>query len=408
MNIGFCKVGKAVKLNPKTFGATGGDNEASAILMSLANNNPTHTYWIIGRSDYFNIRPEILESMFPYNNVKCVCDEKINYITQDLEIDHLNRFLKKHNVTLDAAVVMVGQISRKTIPKFSKNRDGSIAKIMRMSLHYSSGLIYWLNHRNIPIVEIVNDPRYTLAQPFELVNPPEVSLGQYDYVYTTKSIATLTDHSIIERHVKSKYAEMEKGFLYGKKTQPIAEKNINFVMVLNEGVPSRYDFLNEWVLKRLDNVDVYGVWSDSRALNDKRFKGSLHIDKLQDVIKHAKYTLVIPIRNGWVTAKYIEMIYAGVIPFLHPDYDNQNHLDFPKILRPATPDEMFETIKLLDSDDVLYNRILQDLRSKFLKEEYYNGMVINTNIMTEICKLLGTEYTHVTVSAPKRKFKTFE
>ena len=115
---------------------------------------------------------------------------------------------------------------------------------------------------------------------------------------------------------------------------------------------------------------------------DNRFKGSLHIEDLQTKLQDVKFTFIIPIKKGWVTSKYIEMIHAGVIPFLHPTYDEQSHLNIPGFLRPQTPQELAERIKTLSEDPEKYQLVLKGLRAALLKPEYYDGSFLNRQIMT--------------------------
>jgi hypothetical protein len=158
-------------------------------------------------------------------------------------------------------------------------------------------------------------------------------------------------------------------------------RNTNFMVVLNEGKPSRYGLLKEWVLDKFEDVAVYGKWEHEAVSNDSRFKGSLHINELQKKLQDVKFTFIIPIAPGWVTSKYIEMIHAGVIPFLHPSYDTQKHLPIPEFLRPNTPEEFYERMQRLINNPKQYETVLMGLRNAILKPEYYDGAFINDRIM---------------------------
>jgi hypothetical protein len=175
-------------------------------------------------------------------------------------------------------------------------------------------------------------------------------------------------------------------------------RNTNFMVVLNEGKPSRYDLLREWVLDKFDNVEVYGKWEHGAATVDSRFKGSLHINELQKKLQDVKFTFIIPIKEGWVTSKYIEMIHAGVIPFLHPTYDMQGHLPIPEFLRPKTPEEFFRRMEMIDTHEAHQN-LLKELRKAVLKPEYYDGTFINDKIMNAF----DPNYTRPDVRAFEKK-----
>jgi hypothetical protein len=176
---------------------------------------------------------------------------------------------------------------------------------------------------------------------------------------------------------------METAFCgdYEYTEQVNTDRNTDFMVVLNEGKPSRYNLLKSWVLDKFDNVDIYGKWLDERAESDERFKGSLHINEIQDKLQDVKFTFIIPIKEGWTTSKYIEMIHAGVIPFLHPTYDDQGHLPIPNFLRPKTPEEFYTNMQRLIDNPTEYETVLNGLRKAILKPEYYDGSFINDNIM---------------------------
>jgi len=100
-------------------------------------------------------------------------------------------------------------------------------------------------------------------------------------------------------------------------------------------------------------------------------------------LSNVRATFIIPIADGWVTSKYIEMIHAGVVPFLHPSYDKQNHLDLPDFFRPSTPSELMKRVEMLKDDD-FFMKAITALQSKFCVDEYYNGRALNEIIMSEI------------------------
>jgi hypothetical protein len=282
--------------------------------------------------------------------------------------------------------MMVGQLSNVTIPdriqKVREGNDGKPAATLDMTKWYTTPIITWLNQEQVPYIEIVNDPRYTIKQPRDLFHMPMRSLGQYDYDYETFAIRDYVDQERITRVVHSEYAGMETAFCgdYEYAEEVNLNRSTNFMVVLNEGKPSRYDLLKEWVLNKFDNVEVYGKWEHGAATVDSRFKGSLHINELQKKLQDVKFTFIIPIKEGWVTSKYIEMIHAGVIPFLHPTYDMQGHLPIPEFLRPKTPEEFFRRMEMIDTHEAHQN-LLKELRKAVLKPEYYDGTFINDKIM---------------------------
>lgn len=388
-NIGFAKIGKSIKFRTNKYSPVGGDNEASCTLRALANNNPDKTFYVIGRSDFSTLSDSDKVELFPYGNVVDVW-EGVGLDISEEYYRHVIDYFERKGFELDFTVMMVGQVGSVTIPnkiiKVRDTDDDKPASVLDMTKWYVTPISTWLNEKKPLYVEVVNDPRYTMRQSRDLLHLPKISLGQYDWEYTTNAIRSYEDQTRIERKVKSTYAGMETAFCYDYDYEENVNTNrrIDFAIVLNEGKPSRYDTLNEWVLNHFDDVEIYGKWEHEMAATDKRFRGSKHIEEIQNMMNNVKFTFIIPIAPGWTTSKYIEMIHAGVIPFLHPTYDEQRHLPIPEFLRPKTPKEFHDRMERLLNNKEEYETVLNGLRKAVLKKEYYDGTFINDKIMKSI------------------------
>lgn len=382
MNIAFSKIGKSIKFVTK-FSPIGGDNEPGQLLRLLANNNPNSTFYITGKSDFKKLSKEECAQLFFYNNVIDVwanfkAKNKIDNVT------HVYDYFKRNDVKIDFHIAMIGQIGTVTIPnkiKQIKNQN-LIASVIDMTLGYSSPIIYWMNEVKPKTIEIINDPRYDLGQSRDIIVNPTVSLSQFNDSYIKNTIRSYADQTRDEHVIKYTYAEMEKIFLYGRTPTTIVptERSIPFMIILNEGTPSRYEMLKEWVLNKVDDVEIYGQWEHESAVSDPRFKGSEQMDVLQKKLQNVRASFIIPIAPGWVTSKYIELIFAGVVPLLHPSYDTQGHLDLPELCRPKTPDQMLKIVELLKNDN-FYTEVITRLQNKFLSVEYFNGSKLSSIIM---------------------------
>ena len=163
-------------------------------------------------------------------------------------------------------------------------------------------------------------------------------------------------------------------------------KNIKFMIVCNEGRPSRYKDLKKYILDNVEDVDIYGKWDEKILNNDERFKGPKKFNDLQAMLPNVKYTFCIPIKKGWCTAKFWEMAHYGIIPFLHPTYDEQNNLKCPDILRIKDSQDLFDKIELLENNKEFYNNLREELNN-MLKNEYYDGTYLNDRIMNEVHSL---------------------
>ena len=411
MNVAFGKLGKSIKFKG-AFSPHGGDNEAPAIIRAMANNNPNVDFYLVGKSDFAKLDANERLDIFPYNNVINIYENipvksmQTRACYEDPFIQCLVNYFKDNSIILDAVVLMMGQVGGVSIPgKTWQIKDTSlIASCIDMTANYTSPITVWLNEnrlsddKNIPIIEIINDPRYTLAQPRDIIFSPSIALSQYNYTYTNFTIADYNNQlPRIPNEVPVVYSAMEKAFLVGRDfpTNLDNKRSRKFTVILNEGKPSRYKLLKEWILDNeelQDGLEIYGKWEDEIIESDSRFKGSIKLEQVQDIMSDTKYTFIIPIKEGWVTSKYIEMIYAGVIPFFHPSYDTQRHIKIPEILRIDSPEELYELITVFENDGVLRKNFIHMLQETLIKDSDLSGETLSTEIMSNIAKLNNTIY----------------
>jgi hypothetical protein len=188
---------------------------------------------------------------------------------------------------------------------------------------------------------------------------------------------------------------METIFLIGKDKQPKPKENLDaffnddveditkttkFMIVCNEGRPSRYPILKDYILDHIEDVQIYGKWDPRVIGDDSRFMGPKKFNELQSMLQHVKYTFCIPIKRGWATAKFWEMLNYDIIPFVHPSYDSQGNIGFPDILRVKNSKDLFDKINHLENDSGAYVSLLSDLK-KLIRPEYYSGDYLNNLIM---------------------------
>jgi hypothetical protein len=404
-HIAFSKVGKSIKFKGNGSSA-GGEIEPPALFRALANNNPDIMFYLIGRSDYSRLTDLERSNLFLYNNVTDCYAEKPKDISS-----HLEEFFSSRGIVLDAHIAMPGQIGTVTIPgKIQQIKHPELmASVIDMTKNYTTPIIsYWNDHPELKTIEIITDPRYTFDQSRDIIQDPSVSLGQYNYEYTKSTIESYENQVRVERQIKVTYDGIETNFMYGLgKPNKNRERSIPFMVVLNEGNPSRYKFLDEWVLSGIDDVEVYGKWEDERTLNDSRFKGSISWTDLHAKLNNVRASFAIPIAPGWVTSKYVELIHSGVIPILHPTYDTQNNLDYPDILRPKSIQDMKKLIELV-KDDKFYTKMIDHLQSKYCKPEYYDGTFLSKRILSHVYDNYElpnkTAYSENTVKKPKKLF----
>lgn len=402
MNIAFCKLGKSIKFKTK-FSPQGGDNEAPLVLSALANNYPENTYYIVGKSDFCRLNPEEYSKYFKYNNVIDVLgkfkfkpseDKEENSKNKDIYTQCLDEYFTETGIKIDATVMMVGQVGTVTIPnKIQQVRNHDlIASIIDMTLNYTSPTVYWLNNNlNIPVIEIINDIRYNLSQSRDIIFNPKHSLSQYDFTYKKRSIGSYENqYPLKEYQIPATYSEMEKIFLINKEFPPeenVLNKSKIFTMILNETRPSRYPELKKWILNNQNpifkDIDIYGYWPEEIMESDSRFKGMIDISEVQEKMKETKYIFMI-VPKKWITSKYIEMLYAGVLPFFHPDYDADNYLDIPDILRPKNVEELNSAIEYFEQNDSERIKLVKKLQNKYIRKQDLDGTNLSNIIINAI------------------------
>lgn len=376
------KIGKSVIFDRSKWGPIGGDNEAPTMIRKLAELNPNDTFIIIGRNDLIRAREKysLPENLFDvYEDASKEDRKDLNYICTRLK-----------DIKIDGCFLLTGPTANCNIPEKSWKRNDlkkgkkEYAKSLETFVNYVAPIYQYLNESNIPWIMIANDPRY-ISQGNDLMNPPRLILSQYDEKILMQTFDNWEDQNYIKNEVSSVYAGMEKIFLIDQNPR-ISEKTVKFMVVLNEGnngVKSRYPELKKYVLDYIDDVEIYGKWDDATIGNDTRFKGPKKFEDLQSILPSVKYTFIIPIKPGWVTAKWVEMISNGIIPFFHPDYDSQGHCNVPLALRVKNPEDLHKKIELLEAHPDTYKKLLEKCMS-IITEDDISGKAISNTILSNI------------------------
>lgn len=405
MNIVIGKLGRSISSNSNKWSATGGDNEPFIIFDSLARSFPEHTFYMIGKSDFFRNkyynRPSNIINLWDsfksksYKHLPILEGYKEQEKDEHKYIEKKIEELKSSNIKLDFGIIMAGPVSSINFSdKGLKKTDGSneFAKTINIVKFYVSSLYEFLNETKTPWVCLGPDPRYFNFGK-DLFNPPKKIISQYNGKTTYKRFVSFKDQSLVEVTIPIEYKGFEKTFLIGRKKPVQIKKTKRMTIVLNEGGNKgllRGPMLKEFILDHFEDVDVFGKWSDE-WMKDPRFKGPKMFNDLQPFLYNAKYTFIIPIQKGWTTAKIWEMIYYGIIPFMHPYYDSQRNLDVPEILRVSNPQELKERIDFLENNPDEYEYLLSSLYN-LIEEEDLDGSNLLNNIMEEGYNIIGKTY----------------
>lgn len=138
----------------------------------------------------------------------------------------------------------------------------------------------------------------------------------------------------------------------------------------------------------LDDIscDVYGrlTEEDISFLKNGAYYGEVNFDEMIKVIRKAYYMLLIPIKNGWCTAKYLEAILNDTLPIFHKDYNvdllGNNLLN--KYVVESTEDLKF-IIDYANKHKEVVENDMQEFR-KTLVEPYMSGSVLSNRIMSYV------------------------
>jgi hypothetical protein len=419
MNIYVGKIGKSILFNRASWGNIGGDCEAPKYYENLFARNPNITFYLLGCNDFSRLSSSEKQRINVNGNVidiwgKPFVDwKKNNPMDSRLQnMEYLKEYVALNHIKFDAGILFAGPTGTANIPlRVTKMRNPTeIASPLEMLCKYVAPLISWMNdNRHIPYMLIVNDPRFWAPNARDWLHRPSAVLSQYDETTRVTIRRSYTDNTTDVHSIPCTYSAVETIFLIGQdkekqsaenetssldtffgeepQSSSTGEKDINFMIVLNEGRPSRYNLLKQTILNDVTDVSIYGKWDERTIGADSRFKGSLPFHELQTMLPRVKYTYCIPIKKGWVTMKFWEMAHYGIIPFLHPTYDEQNHLNVPPFLRVKDSKELFKKIQFLEANPDAYAQLRATIDG-MLKPEYYSGEHLNTVTLTALNTIL--------------------
>lgn len=388
MNIFYGKIGRAILFDQNKWSGIGGDNEAPILLLKMAQMHPEDKFYIIQCSDFSKWAGSI-----KYPNIIPLMDGfDVTYDDHTYLINKIRRL----GIKPDYCVMYNGITSTNNIKGiYYKNRNKEMAytKTLQFSDRYCANIVWTLNQLpDLRWLLLVPDPRYIPLQAVDISNKPQIALSQYNgtFRWRYREYETAINH---DSECSLIYAGTENAWFLNKKRPPKElymkkprSKMIN--MVLNQGANSsggmdRLPILREWVLDNFQDqpgeIAVYGRWPDE-CFSDSRFKGEMRIEKLSKLLFDTRYTLVVPVDANWVTAKFAEMSYYGIIPFMHPTYDTQKNIKCPEFLRVSTPQEFKKKVLFLEEHPEAREKLLAELWELYGDDVYSGKALIEEQI----------------------------
>ena len=405
MNIAIGKIGKSIKFGPEEKGKgkkamTAGSIDARIIFQTLIKFNPQHKFYLIGRSNFSRLKPEIRNKIDPHKNVIDVWAGFHDWFeTQDDkdEVTESWRFIEhviKTNDKFDIGLFIAGGVLDYAV-QGKTLKEGKHIKTLMAAAKYAGPIHHFINETKLPYMVLSLDPRCYPKPTKDILIPPKRILQlKNETMEVEHRVSYETDEMVIDKvpavysGIETLYAveEDEPAGLDAFFDEPEQKRDINMVLWLNEGKPSRYNDLKNFILDSVDDVEVYGVWNE-KALKDPRIQ-QVAMSELSWQFPRTKYTFCIPIAPGWATGKFWEMIKHGIIPFMHPEYDDQKNIGFPEELRVKDSNDLLEKINLYNSDEKLYNRLHKQLKD-MITPEIKSGKYINDIIMKNVEEVIN-------------------
>ena len=413
-NILIGKIGKSIRMSNVHIEKGGGPE--AVLYSTMARINPEFNFYIGGPNDLNKLSKEKYDYMFPNHNVFSIyrksADSPHDYECMLDDID-------KQNIKFDFALIFNGICGTRNIGNLvTYPNSNKYYKTLVSFRNYAAPYIFLLNKLQIPFYVIAEDARYISVKAFDLYNRERLVFTQCNATATTyRHFKSDTDFSFVgPETVECVYAGIEKAFLAGIKPNwkelinidtKLKSKPNEHLIVLSNGCGtkgfnmtgnniSRLPTYKEWIFEGLkgtpyEGTPVYGSW-DKTAYDEypNQIINKLILD-LKLEIARAKYGFVYSMVPGFVTAKPYELIVLGLIPLMHSDYDKDHLLNIPDFCYCKDVNDFIHKMELLDSDDNLYKKVLNQCFDCILPE-YTDGSYLNNFIFGRIAKDLNFDY----------------
>lgn len=418
MKIGYSKIGRSWKLDPRNGTATGGDADVARTLHLLSRTYPDAEIHLLGRcteidpvaagypsnviNPWLELAPKMKAAFKEFTKKEAngqISKDSVGHV-----LDWHERITAPMFTEMDAHIVWSGQhgTSNTKIPQVE---DRSIVTNPQDSFTlYASFILMGLNmwrdmNPDREELWLCPDPRnYLKARDLKwpLRHP---IIAQYEYARTTKHerFGDRTDPSGWDAKwdpksnegvwiAPSKYAysalemtAVPNPLLVGERVP--WELRYDFGMVVNENrayvAKDRLSALQNWVLPYWPEAEIFGKWSaksmETLGRPDIR---PVPYEHLPNTLQRWRTTLTTPASgSGWATAKPWECFAYGVVCFFHPQYDDQDWIlrDAPQALhdwlRVQTPEDLKMRVDLLSRDQAAWEWLVAE-QHKYYIEKY--------------------------------------
>lgn len=408
MKVGYGKFTRSWNSERGSASTVGGDVDVWRLLQRIARKRPQHEYIMIGKHQGGL-------SEFP-SNVTTIWDSRMDAVkltettvTREVYEAFIRQWREATDDTrVDAFIGWIGQVgnANSPIPMIGTDwSDNKIANPYTMNVRYTAPLCDYLNRQGVEPILLTPDPR-NWWRPRELWRPfTRPILGQYDMEKDTKheqygmrgeswQEGAPWEQSVIVARARYVYAGVEYTAL--DEPHEIAfnadwDRPTHLGIISNENKKEVHDTvsrlvqLKEWVLRAYPQTQIIGTWSDeSKADIMKSIVGREGAPPIEPVaqtemlktMQQFRATITFPASgSGWVTAKWAEAAAVGTLCFIHPGYDDQDHIfryadkmkyrQLKRFVRVYTPKQFHEGLRKIADDAGLWRDLVTMQRELF-------------------------------------------
>lgn len=416
LNIAFGKLGKSMLFKQKNWGMIGGDSEAPALLAMLAQMNPNINFYILGRSDWKRLEKEIKDKINVNGNIIDVWE---SYDSKKVEETKWpTTFFDRFNISIDFSIIMSGPCGASSIVEAMYTIDETrVAKPSEMFRRYVGPITRFLNDSKVKYIELGEDPRYIPCAARDLFNRPSEIMSTRDNItFPIKHIKEYMSKDIINTEIKSKNFHVDKLFMMSEPQDKLLKSpgiRNNLISVYSNGLidtggMKKYPHIKEYILDNFYNegAKIYGKWPEDQLV-DENYRDAFDpvpMSELTNQMYNTKYSLMVPIKEGWPSSKFWKHLMFGIIPFWHPLADQDNASNSPEFLRLSSAEEFKSKIQFLENNPLEYEKLWNECQS-MLVPGYFSGEFYNDLILNEISEKLNIDVTEFIANRKEINYK---
>lgn len=230
-----------------------------------------------------------------------------------------------------------------------------------------------INNLDAKFILLSDDPRCldSVSDDVRITRNPDVIISQFEGKYNFKGI-----------EYQVKYVPIERASCYKCEIHN-DEKDIDMIIVSNTSGKEydRVKIVSE-IIDGITGLNIYGRLSEEERemLGSENCKGEVKYTEMQNIFRKAYSTLVVPIKKGWVTSKYVESLMNGVLPIFHEDY-NTNLLEVNNLIVIHNKDEFIDVLENVVKDKVKVKELVTFWRNVMIAP-YVDGVHLSNILMS--------------------------